>query len=216
MGDVQLAGTTERAQSPTLAGDPALLDPSVVNERYASEPMGEKILVPAATEVDEAAVESTKRLRRSKRVVAVADMHTLHKVETMAAKNNLESKGISFTSYSDSQVLSNLGRIGINQGSSDVAVIKNLEVDRLVLCAKHKKLNPNATTIDFDDEQEERLEAVLNHACGDLNENVLDTENDHIIDLPPVCRKKKYNTAKNPKKGKLPKKPKTPSKINLK
>jgi hypothetical protein len=33
-------------------------------------------------------------------------------------------------------------------------------------------------------------EAVLNHACGDLNENVLDTENDHIVDLSPVRRKK--------------------------
>jgi hypothetical protein len=34
------------------------------------------------------------------------------------------------------------------------------------------------------------IEAVLNHSCGDLNENVLDTENDHIVDLSPVRRKK--------------------------
>jgi hypothetical protein len=85
-----------------------------------------------------------------------------------------------------------------------------------VLCAKHKKLNASATTAYFDDELEERLEAVLNHACGDLNESVLNTKNDHIIDLSPVRRKKKYNSAKNPKKSKLPKKPKNPSKINLK
>jgi hypothetical protein len=45
---------------------------------------------------------------------------------------------------------------------------------------------------------------------------MLDTENDHIIDLSPVRRKKKHNNAKNLKKGKLPKKPKPPSKINLK
>jgi hypothetical protein len=50
----------------------------------------------------------------------------------------------------------------------------------------------------------------------DLNENVLDTEYDHIVDLAPVRRKKKYNNAKNPKHGKLPKKPKSPYKINLK
>ena len=51
---------------------------------------------------------------------------------------------------------------------------------------------------------------------GILNENMQDTENDHIIDLSPVRRKKKYNTAKNPNKGRLPKKLKTPSKIILK
>jgi hypothetical protein len=112
--------------------------------------------------------------------------------------------------------LSNLGRIGINLGSSDVAVIKNLEVDRLVLCAKQNKVIPIASPDEFDDERDERLDAVLNHACGDLNENVLDTERDHILDLAPVQRKKKYGNAKNLKNGKLPKKPKTPSKIILK
>jgi hypothetical protein len=59
-------------------------------------------------------------LRRSKRVVAMADVHTLHKVELLAARRNLESKGTSFTSFSDSHILSNLGRIGINLGTSDV------------------------------------------------------------------------------------------------
>jgi hypothetical protein len=112
--------------------------------------------------------------------------------------------------------LSNLGRIGINLGTSDVAVIKNLEVDRLVLCAKQKKVLANASTVDSDDEQDERLDVVLSHACGDLNENMLDTEHDHILDLAPVQRKKKYNNAKNLKNDKLPKKPKTPSKIILK
>jgi hypothetical protein len=38
-------------------------------------------------------------LRRSKRVAAMADVHTLHKVELLAAKRNLESKGTSFTSF---------------------------------------------------------------------------------------------------------------------
>jgi hypothetical protein len=155
-------------------------------------------------------------LRRSKRVAVMADVHTLHKVEVLAAKRNLESKGTSFTSFSGSHILSNLGRIGINLGSSDVAVIKNLEVDRLVLCAKQNKVLPIASPVESDDERDERLDAVLNHACGDLNENVLDTERGHILDLAPVQRKKKYNNAKNPKNGKLPKKPKTPSRIILK
>jgi hypothetical protein len=82
----------------------------------------------------------------------MADVHTLHKVELLASKRNLESKGTSFTSFSDSNILSNLGRIGINLGTSDVDVIKNLEVDRLVFCAKQNKVLPNASTIDSDDE----------------------------------------------------------------
>jgi hypothetical protein len=134
----------------------------------------------------------------------------------LAAKRNLESKGTSFTSFSDSRILLNLGRIGINLGSSDVAVIKNLEVDRLVLCAKQNKDIPIASPVESDDERDEMLDAVLNHSCGDLVENVLDTERDDILDLAPVQRKKKYNNAKNPKNGKLPKKLKTPSKIILK
>jgi hypothetical protein len=146
----------------------------------------------------------------------MANVHTLHKVELMAAKRNLKSKGTSFTSFSNSHILSDLSRIRINLGTSDVSVIKNLEVDRLVLCAKQNKVLANASTVDSDDEQDERLDAALSHACGDLNENVLDTERDHIVDLAPVQRKKKYNNAKNPKNGKLPNKPKTPSKIILK
>jgi hypothetical protein len=45
---------------------------------------------------------------------------------------------------------------------------------------------------------------------------MLDMENDHIIDLSPSRRKKKYKNAKNTNKGKLPKKPNTPSKIIIK
>jgi len=67
-----------------------------------------------------------------------------------------------------------------------------------------------------DDERDARLEAVLSHVCGNLNENLQDLESDHIIDLSPVRRKKRSNAAKNLKNGKIPKKPKTPSKIVIK
>ena len=45
--------------------------------------------------------------------------------------------------------------------------------------------------LDSDDEREARLDAVLSHACGNLNENMQDVETDLIIDLSPVHRKKK-------------------------
>jgi hypothetical protein len=82
--------------------------------------------------------EPAEVLRRSARNATMADVHTMHKVERLAAKKNLET-GNSFSSFPDSKIISNLGRIGINLGSSDIAIIKNLEVDRLVLCAKQKK-----------------------------------------------------------------------------
>jgi hypothetical protein len=113
------------ATSAATAEDVTLLNHSEVEGRDTAEPVGEKDLAPDPAALAAAVAPSTS-LRRSKRVAAVAELHTLHKVELMAAKKNLESKGISFSSFSDSQVLSNLGRIGINLGSSDVAVIKKI------------------------------------------------------------------------------------------
>ena len=81
---------------------------------------------------------------------------------------------------------------------------------------KKGNLKSDKLQLDSDDEREARLDAVLSHACGNLNENMQDVETDLIIDLFPIRRKKKSSTAKNPKNGRLPKKPKTPSKIVLK
>ena len=139
----------------------------------------------------------------------------MRKAERLTAKKNLDFSGNSFANFLDSKVVSNLGRIGINLGPSAGVAIKNLEVDKLVLCANQKKgfSKSNASNIASDDERENHLDAILSHACGDLNENLLEAENDQIIDLSPLRRRKKYNNAKKIYKGKLPKKPKSPSKI---
>ena len=81
-----------------------------------------------------------KELRRSIRNAASTDVHTLHKAEWLMAKKNLEFPGNSFTSFPNSKILSNLGRIDINLDTLVVMNIKNLEVDRLVLCANKKML----------------------------------------------------------------------------
>ena len=88
----------------------------------------------------------------------------------------------------------------------------------MVVLANKKKYNVKSTELldESDDERDAGLDAVLSHACGNLNENLQDLESDHIIDLSPVHQKKKSNTAKNFKHGKVPKKPKTPSKIVIK
>ena len=85
-----------------------------------------------------------------------------------------------------------------------------------MLLIKKGNLNFDKLQVESDDEREARLDAVLSHACGNLNENMQDVETDLIVDLFPIRRKKKSSTAKNPKNGRLPKKPKTPSKIVLK
>jgi len=94
--------------------------------------------------LDDAALKPTT-LRRSARSKAKADEHTLEKTAHMAAKKNLEP-GTSFTSFSDSHVLANLGRVGFKLGWTDEIIkastvaIKNLEIDRLVVLANKKKM----------------------------------------------------------------------------
>jgi hypothetical protein len=131
----------------------------------------------------------------------------------LAKKKNLE--GISFSSFSDSRIISNLGRVGINTNTSDVVRIKNLEVDRLVL-RSNKNIKVNTTNLISDDEREERLEEDLNHAGGFLNESFLDAENAHILDLSPISHKKKFNNAKKQKNATFPKSQRNPSKIIMK
>ena len=81
---------------------------------------------------------------------------------------------------------------------------------------KKCNLKSNKLLDESDEERDARLEAVLSQACGNLNENLQVLESDHIIYLSPVRQKKKSSTPKNPKNGRVPKKPKTPSKIVIK
>jgi hypothetical protein len=99
---------------------------------------------PVATMAEAATAEAkevaVKLVCRSTRSAARADEHTLLKAECLTAKKNLEFAGTSFSNFYDKQVFSNLGRIGINLGPSGVVIIKNLEVDRLVLRANQKRV----------------------------------------------------------------------------
>ena len=75
---------------------------------------------------------------------------------------------------------------------------------------KKGNLKTDKLQVESDDEREARLDAILSHTCGNLNENMQDVENDLIIDFSPVDRKKKTSTAKNLKHGRLPQKAKNP------
>jgi hypothetical protein len=168
-----------------------------------------QMVAPAPT----AGEDAPRVLRRSSRNARRADEHALLKAKSLAKKKNLE--GISFSTFPDSRIISNLGRLAINTNTSGVTHIKKLKVDRLVVYAnKNNKVNGN--DLINDDEREERLQEALNHAGGFLNESLFDAENDHILDLSPISRKKKFNKAKTQKTGNLPKKSKNPSKIIIK
>jgi hypothetical protein len=65
-----------------------------------------------------------KALCRSIRNVATTDIYTPHQAERLTTKKNLEFLGNSFTSFPNSKVFSNLGRVGIKLGTLDVVAIK--------------------------------------------------------------------------------------------
>ncbi|CAO2210808.1 unnamed protein product [Urochloa humidicola] len=172
----------------------------------------------------------TSSLRRSLRSTMKNDEHKMKKTEHRAAIRNLEATGnSSFQSFSDSRISSNMSNIGVSLGrdvnlarSSSIA-IKNIEVDRLSVTAKKKlerknniKTNISKVITNFSDEEEERLDTILSHVSGDLNEDVHEQGYDHILsDLSAVSRKKKSNSAKKINNGKSPRKQKTPSKLRL-
>jgi len=101
-------------------------------------------VVPTPAPLTADPIKTTKG-RRSVRNKDKADEHTLHKTSQVAAKKNLEP-GTSFTSFSDSHVISNLGRVGFKLGQTDELVkassikIKNLEIDRMVVLANQKNM----------------------------------------------------------------------------
>jgi hypothetical protein len=214
------APTSPEEDASRSSGIPAKGVTAVATSEGAATPVGVKtelitnaapwrVVAPALT----AREDAPRTLRWSSRNTGRVDEHTLLKVERLAKKKNLE--GIFFSTFLDSRIISNLGRLAINTNTSGVTRLKNLEVDRLVVCAnKNNKVNANVLL--SDDEREERLQEALNHAGGFLNESLFDAENDHILDLSPVSRKKTFNKAKTQKTGNLPKKPKTPSKIIIK
>ena len=93
-----------------------------------------------------------------------------------------------------------MNNLGISLGRDDNLVksstisIKKIEVDRLVVTAKKKleSKNNNKTKnskliTHYSDEEEERLDAILSHVGGDINEELHEQGYDHIlIDLSAV------------------------------
>jgi hypothetical protein len=181
------APTSPKEDASRSSGIPAKGVTAAATSEGAATPIGvetelvtsaapRRVVAPAPT----AGEDAPRTLRRSSRN---AGKVTLLKAERLAKKKNLE--GIFFSSFSDSRIISNLGRLAINTNTSGITRLKNLEVDRLVVCA-NKNNKVNANDLISDDEREERLQEALNHAGGFVNGSLFDAENDHILDLSPV------------------------------
>jgi hypothetical protein len=97
-----VTATIERA-APLFLGEP----PSEVDNFTAPVPTAPLVVVPTPTPPE---VGAPKTLRRSSRNAGKADEHILRKTERQSMKKNLE--GNSFSSFSDSHIISNLGGIG--------------------------------------------------------------------------------------------------------
>jgi len=154
----------------------------------------------------------------------------LEKAMTLVAKKNSMDLGMSlatagtstsFLSFSDSRISSKLSNLGISMGRDDklikssIVSIQNIEIDRLVVSGKKRLENKNKL-INLVDDDEERLDAILGHVCGNSNEDMQDQAYDHILsDLSPFPRKKMSNLTKMNKISRPPKKPKNPSKLYL-
>jgi hypothetical protein len=131
---------------------------------------------------------------------------------------------LSFTSNSDHDISSKVVNLGISMGrnksiiDSSITVIKNIEIDRLKVAAK-EKLNKNKSisqNINLVEEDEDQLDALLDHACGNFQERMHEEGYDHICcELNAIPRKNKSNSIKKNRVGRPSKKPITPSKLSL-
>ena len=74
-----------------------------------------------------------------------------------------------------------------------------------MLLIKKGNLKSDKLQVESDDEREARLDAILSHTCGNLNENMQDVETDLIIDHSPVRRRKNLVLSKIQKMADFPK-----------
>lgn len=173
----------------------------------------------------------------SKRTTALGDGDMIEKAKNLIRKKNLVDSNhstttdihdlgilLSFTSNSDHDISSKVVNLGISMGrnksiiDSSITVIKNIEIDRLKVAAK-EKLNKNKSisqNINLVEEDEDQLDALLDHACGNFQERMHEEGYDHICcELNAIPRKNKSNSIKKNKVGRPSKKPITPSKLSL-
>lgn len=147
-------------------------------------------------------------LGRSKRRQQSVDDHSLELAEFFKVKKNLDTSGMvnskSFLSFSDSQIASNINRLGVSLGvdvSKGIKNIKKVECDRLVP-PPQKEQSENVPHVFLgDDASYNDSDIGLDHQAimrlvGSVADDTLGKDRGHWSDFKTVPRKNKSNSKK--------------------
>jgi hypothetical protein len=199
-------------------------DPSaplrVIHVRETSQGVGLKLhkapkASPAAALVAAAGIKEvlTTPTRSSPRLAGAIEEHVMDKVKKRAALKNLEpiegkTSNSSFLSFSDVVVHSNLSNMGVTLGKNDSEVsdsimcLKTLEAKCLPPKLSSKEMEEQHNIALLDSEEDDNLDNItLGHLCGDLMEEVMDEDSDHLsCDFQAVFKKNKSKSSSKKKK----------------
>jgi hypothetical protein len=158
----------------------------------------EHILVAAG--VKEAAASPT---RASPRLAGVIDQHAMDKAMKRTAWKNLDTEGnnLSLCSFFDDTISFKICSLGVDLGSSpkqikeSVVLLKKLDlhhmVTQLYLCLDNSDSDNGQNEI-VEDEDHDIENITLGHLCGDLMEEVMNEDSDHLSsDFQTVFKKNK-------------------------
>jgi hypothetical protein len=188
-------------------GLPTPLSVSHVSE--ACQGMGLEVLKPpmaspatapiAVAGIKEALATPT---RSSPRLAGALEEHVMDKVKKRAALKNLEPiegniSNSSFLSFSDVVIHSTLSEV-----SDSIKCLKTLEAKRLPPELPSKAMEKPHNIALLDDEEDDDLDNItLGHLCGNLMEEVLDEDSDHLsCDFQAVFKKNKSESSSKRKK----------------
>jgi hypothetical protein len=151
--------------------------------------------------------------RSSPRLAGAFEEHVLDKARKRAALKNLEpmkgkNPSSSFLSFSDAVVQSSLNSIGVALGNRDSEVLdsirclKSIEAKRLPPTLSSKEMGDHRSIAVLDNEEDDDLDNItLGHLCGDLMEEVMDEDSDHLsCDFQAVFKKNKSKSSSRKKK----------------
>ena len=132
------------------------------------------------------------------------------------ALNNLEQvegnkQNLSFTSFSDVVVASKLINLGLDVGKNEkevlgsVQVLKTVERNRLsAFCPRIVEEHDSDAVFLESDEDDDVNNLTLGHLCGDLMEEVMDDDSDHLsCEFETVFKKNKSMSSFNKKNKKI-------------
>lgn len=153
-------------------------------------------------------------LRRSKRRQQPVDDHSLERAEFLKSKKNLDTSGMSnnksFISFSDSQIASNLNRLGVSLGgdvSKGITNIKQIEYDILVLAPQKEQSENVPLDLLVDDASDNDSDIGLDHHAimhlvGGIADDALEEDGGHWSDFKADPRKSKSNSKKKNRSNK--------------